>query len=278
MIPKITDADFNKLVKFVYDNYGINLAQKRVLIEGRLCNEIKHKGFPDYHQYLESVYNDRTGTEIVALLNKLTTNHTFFMREPEHYQYMKDVILPYISSLNRPKKYVKIWSAGCSSGEEAYTTQMQMQEFFGAGASAWDTNIYASDISENVLTKAKKAIYHKDGMKNLDPAWVKRYFTPLDNECYQVQKTITSKVNFVTFNLMKPIPKPAVLYSIVFCRNVMIYFDMPTKVALVERFYDVVTPGGYLFIGHAESVPREQTRFQYIKPAIYRKPLPGDKK
>ena len=104
MIPKISDADFNKLVKFVYDNYGINLAQKRVLIEGRLCNEIKHKGFADYHQYLESVYNDRSGTEIVALLNKLTTNHTFFMREPEHYQYMKEVILPYISSLNRPKK------------------------------------------------------------------------------------------------------------------------------------------------------------------------------
>lgn len=278
MIPKITDADFNKLVKFIYDNYGINLAQKRVLIEGRLCNEIKAKGFPDYHQYLESVYADRSGTEIIALLNKLTTNHTFFMREQEHYQYMKDTILPYIVSLNRPKKYVKIWSAGCSSGEEAYTTQMQMQEFFGANASMWDTTIYASDISENVMNKAKKAIYHVEGMKNLEPSWVKKYFTPLDNECYQVSKTITSKVTFGTFNLMKPIPKPVVPYDIVFCRNVMIYFDLPTKVALVERFYDVVAPGGYLFIGHAESVPREQTRFQYIKPAIYRKPLPEGKK
>lgn len=278
MIPKISDADFNKLVKFIYDNYGINLAQKRVLIEGRLCNEIKQKGFPDYHQYLESVYADRSGSEIVALLNKLTTNHTFFMREPEHYQYMKEVFLPYIVSLNRPKKYVKIWSAGCSSGEEAYTTQMQMQEYFGSSASAWDTTIYASDISENVMNKARKAIYHKDGMKNLDPAWIKKYFTPYDGENYQLQKTITSKVTFGTFNLMKPIPRPPVLYDLVFCRNVMIYFDMPTKVALVERFYDVVAPGGYLFIGHAESVPREQTRFQYIKPAIYRKPLPDGKK
>ena len=273
MIPKISDADFNKLVKFIYDNYGINLAQKRVLIEGRLCNEIKQKGFPDYHQYLETVYADKSGTEIVALLNKLTTNHTFFMREPEHYQYMKEVILPYIVSLSRPRKYVKIWSAGCSSGEEAYTTQMQMQEFFGSAASAWDTNIYASDISENVMNKARKAIYHKDGMKNLDPLWIKKYFTPYDSENYQLQKTITSKVTFGTFNLMKPIPRPPVMYDIIFCRNVMIYFDLPTKVALVERFYDVVAPGGYLFIGHAESVPREQTRFQYIKPAIYRKPL-----
>lgn len=275
MIPKISDADFNKLVKFIYDNYGINLAQKRVLIEGRLCNEIKSKGFPDYHKYLESVYADRTGTEIIALLNKLTTNHTFFMREQEHYQYMREVVLPGIVSLNRPKKYVKIWSAGCSSGEEAYTTQMQMQEFFGANAASWDTNIYASDISENVMSKGKKAIYHADGMKNLDPTWVKKYFTPLDNNCYQVNKNITSKVTFGTFNLMKPIPRPTVLYDIVFCRNVMIYFDMPTKVALVNRFYDVVAPGGYLFIGHAESVPKDQTKFQYIKPAIYRKPPAG---
>ena len=278
MIPKISDADFNKLVKFVYNNYGINLAQKRVLIEGRLCNEIKRKGFADYHQYLESVYKDTSGTEIVSLLNKLTTNYTFFMREPEHYQYMKEVILPEISSQRRPKKYVKVWSAGCSSGEEAYTTQMQMQSFFGANASAWDTTITATDISENVLSKARKAVYHKDSMKNLDPTWIKKYFTPLDNDCYQVQKIITDKVNFGTFNLMKPIPKPAVPYDIIFCRNVIIYFDLPTKIALINRFYDALAPGGHLFIGHSESVPRGQTKFQYVKPAIYKKPFPGDEK
>ena len=278
MIPKISDADFNKLVKFVYNNYGINLAQKRVLIEGRLCNEIKRKGFSDYHQYLESVYRDSTGTEIIALLNKLTTNYTFFMREAEHYQYMKEVILPQISTMRRPKKYVKVWSAGCSSGEEAYTTQMQMQDFFGASASSWDTTINATDISEQVLTKARKAVYHKDSMKNLDPSWIKKYFTPLDNNCYQVQKSITDKVKFGTFNLMKPIPKLTVPYDIIFCRNVIIYFDLPTKIALINRFYDALAPGGHLFIGHSESVPRDQTKFQYVKPAIYKKPLSEDKK
>lgn len=273
MIPKISDEDFNKLVKFVLDGYGINLSKKRVLVEGRLCNQLKAKGFSGYHDYLEAVYKDKSGTEIVALLNKVTTNHTFFMREPEHYQFMKEVVLPGIVALNRPKKYVKIWSAGCSSGEEAYTTQMQMQEYFGTTAGTWDTTIYASDISENVLGKARQAVYHQDGMKNLDPSWKKKYFTPMDNNCYKVAPSITSKVNFGVFNLMKPIPRPLVLYDIVFCRNVMIYFDMDTKIALVKRFYDVIAPGGYLFIGHAESIPRDTTDYQYIKPAIYKKPL-----
>lgn len=272
MIPKIPDEDFNKLVKFVHTNYGINLAQKRVLIEGRLCNEIRHKGFATYHDYLETVYADKTGTEIIALLNKLTTNHTYFMREQEHYDFMKKVILPGIEALNRPRKYVRIWSAGCSSGEEAYTTQMQMQEYFGMNASRWDTEIYASDISENVMTKAKQAVYHKDSMKHLDPAWQKKYFQPMENDCFKLVPTITSKVKFGTFNLMHPIPKPATLYDIIFCRNVMIYFDLPTKLALVERFYDAITPGGYLFIGHAESLPRGATKYEYVQPAIYRKP------
>ena len=272
MIPKIPDEDFNKLVKFVHTNYGINLQQKRVLIEGRLCNEIRHKGFATYHDYLETVYADKSGTEIIALLNKLTTNHTFFMREKEHYDYMNKVILPDIVAQNRPRKYVRIWSAGCSSGEEAYTTQMQMQEFFGMNASKWDTEIYASDISENVMTKAKQAIYHADSMKHLDPSWQKKYFQAVENDCYKVVPAITSKVKFGTFNLMHPIPKPATLYDIIFCRNVMIYFDLPTKLALVNRFYDAITPGGYLFIGHAESLPRGSTQYEYVQPAIYRKP------
>ena len=270
---KISDKDFEQLVSFLHNESGINLANKRVLIEGRLNNEIRRRKFDSYTAYLNTVYNDKTGTEIVSLLNKLTTNHTFFMREPEHYDFMKKTFLPYIQSLKRAKKYIKVWSAGCSSGEEAYTTQMQMLEYLGSDASNWDTTIYASDISQNVLNKAAQGIYHSDGMKNLDPVWVKKYFTPLENDCFQVKPELQKRVNFKAFNLMKPIPKPAVPYDLIFCRNVMIYFDMPTKIALVKRFYDVLAPGGYLFIGHAESIPRDATSYKYIQPAIYRKPL-----
>ncbi len=270
---KITDAEFNKLVEFMHREYGINLSQKRILIEGRLNMELQKRGCKTYSDYLETVYKDRTGTEIVYLLNKLTTNHTYFMREPEHYDFMVKEFLPYITSLKRPRKYINMWSAGCSSGEEPYTNQMQMLEFLGAQAPLWDTTIYASDISDKVLTKAKEGIYHESSMKALPATWKRKYFTDVGNECFQVKPEIRRKVNFRAFNLMKPIPKPAVPYDIIFCRNVMIYFDNPTKIDLVRRFYDVLAPGGYLFIGHAESIPRETTNYEYVKPAIYRKPL-----
>lgn len=273
MTLKITDAEFNKLVEFMHREYGINLAQKRILIEGRLSTEVQKRGMTSYGEYLETVYRDRTGTEIVYLLNKLTTNHTYFMREPEHYDFMAKEFLPYIVSLHRPRKFVNVWSAGCSSGEEPYTNQMQMLEFFGPQAAMWDTTILATDISDKVLTKAREGIYHENSMKNLPPMWKSRYFTPMDNSCFQVKKEVRSRVVFKPFNLMKPIPKPPVLYDLIFCRNVMIYFDSPTKIELVKRFYDVLAPGGFLFIGHAESIPRDVTKYEYVKPAIYRKPL-----
>ncbi len=270
---KISDDEFNRLVTYVHENYGINLRQKRVLVEGRLSNELARRHYNDYTSFLNMVFTDKSGTEMVALLNKLTTNHTYFMREEEHYTFMKDVFLPYIEKTNASTRNIQLWSAGCSSGEEAYTTQMQMQEYFGTKASSWDTRILATDISMRVLEKAQQAIYHEESMKNLQDTWKRRYFTSVGNECYKVNSNITSKVIFKVFNLMDPIPFKKRKFDLIFCRNVMIYFDMPTKLALVNRFYDVLAPGGYLFIGHAESIPRDKTKFEYVKPAIYRKPL-----
>lgn len=272
MSMKISDSDFTRLVTFIHENYGINLSQKRILIEGRLSNEIQRRGFKDFTPYLDMLFNDSSGTELVALLNKLTTNHTYFMREPEHYEFMRTQFLPYMEQTKK-NKIIYIWSAGCSSGEEAYTNEMQMMEYFGSAASAWDTRILATDISMNVLEKAQKGIYHKDSMKNLPQNWIPKYFTPLQNDCYQVKPILQKQVIYKTFNLMEQIPFRKHPFDLIFCRNVMIYFDLPTKVELVKRFYDVLAPGGYLFIGHAESIPRESTKFEYIKPAIYRRPL-----
>lgn len=270
---KISDKEFTRLVTYVHENYGINLTQKRILVEGRLSNELTRRNYQDYTAFLDMVFADKSGTEMVALLNKLTTNHTYFMREEEHYEFMRDVFLPYIEQKNSVRKNIQLWSAGCSSGEEAYTTQMQMQEYFGNKASSWDTRILATDISVKVLTKAQQAVYHQESMKNLPDTWKRKYFKDAGNECFKVNPEITSKVIFKTFNLMDPIPFKKQPFDLIFCRNVMIYFDAPTKLALVKRFYDVLAPGGYLFIGHAESIPRDQTQYEYIKPAIYRKPL-----
>lgn len=270
----ITDREFERLVAYMHDNYGINLAAKRVLIQGRLGNMLRDRGFKSYNEYLDAVMADTSGAEVTTILNKLTTNHTFFMREPEHYTYLKDVILPYIVSTAKTKE-IRIWSAGCSSGEECYTTAMLLNEYFGAEKSRWDTRILATDISHSVMDKAKRGIYTSDGMKGLSPEWKSKYFKKVGDDSYEICQQIKNEIIFKPFNLMDPMPNTykARPFDLIFCRNVMIYFDQPTKNALVNRFYDVIKPGGYFYIGHAESVQRGETKFDYIKPAIYRRPL-----
>lgn len=269
---KITDDEFTRLVSYLHDNYGIDLHRKRVLIEGRLGNDLEKRGYKNYSDYFKDVMNDRTGTEIVVLLNRLTTNHTYFMREEEHYQFMRELLLPELVAAKKEKS-VYIWSAGCSSGEEPYTTQMLLQEFFGRSADVWDTRILATDLSTKVLVKAQQGIYHKDSMKLLPDEWKSRYFQQCGNECYAVKDSVKKKVIFKMFNLMESIPYNKHKFDLIFCRNVMIYFDQQTKTELTNRFFDVLAPGGYLFIGHAESIPRDRTSWEYVRSAIYRKPL-----
>lgn len=272
---ELSDQEFHRLVDYMHNNFGINLSAKRVLIQGRLGNMLRERGFTSYNAYLDAVMADTSGAEVTTILNKLTTNHTFFMREPEHYTYMKDVILPWAAAENAKSKELRIWSAGCSSGEECYTTAMLLNEYFGREKSMWDTRILATDISNSVMDKAKKGVYNADGMKGLSAEWVRRYFNKLDGERYEICQEIKNEIIFKPFNLMDPMPDKYLRrpFDLIFCRNVMIYFDQPTKNALVNRFYDVLKPGGYLYIGHAESIPRGETKFEYIKPAIYRRGL-----
>lgn len=265
---KLTDEDFNKIVRFVHSNYGINLSKKRVLIEGRLAKVVSDRGFPDMHTYLNSVFNDKSGNEIVNLVNKLTTNHTYFMREPEHFEYMHDVVLPHIEATVRDKD-ARIWCAASSTGEEPYTMAMVINEYFGARKTGWDLKILATDISTDVLNKAMAGEYSGESVRTLPANWQKKYFKNISGDRYKINEEIRHEVIFRQFNLMEQIvnKKP---FDLIFCRNVMIYFDIDTKNKLIERFYDVMKDGGYLFIGHAESIPKN-SRFTYIKPAIYRK-------
>lgn len=273
MVKDITDSEFNRLVSYMHDNYGINLSSKRVLIQGRLGNMLNDRGFNSYDEYLDTVIADTSGAEVTTILNKLTTNHTFFMREPEHYTYLKEVILPYMAKKNADTHELRIWSAGCSSGEECYTTAMLINEYFGSEKSRWDTRILATDISHSVMDKARAGVYAAEGMQGLSNEWKSKYFRSVGEDMYEISQEIKNEIIFKPFNLMEPMPEKYIRrpFDLIFCRNVMIYFDAPTKKALVERFYDVTKPGGYFYIGHAESIPRSETRYEYIKPAIYRK-------
>jgi len=268
MLVKITDDEFNKLVSFVYDRYGITLSKKRQLVEGRLSHSIKERGLHSFKEYMDLLANDRTGDEMINFLNRVTTNHSYFARETEHFDFLLQEALPYLEKTRT--RELRIWSAGCSAGQEAYNIAMTMDQYFGNRKSQWDTRILATDISMNVLDKGKAAIYPEDNIKDLPPQWKSKYLTRLHDGSYQVNEKIRKEVIFKVFNLMDQFvyKKP---FDIIFCRNVMIYFDQETRNRLVNKFYDATAEGGCLLIGHSEVLDKEATRYRFIRPSIYQK-------
>ena len=268
----ISDQDFHRLVNYVKSNYGIDLSKKRQLISGRLSNTITNMGYSDFTGYVDHIVSGKNAKDNEIMLNKLTTNYTYFYREKTHFDYFRDTILPYIVKTKEKNRVMSIWSAGCSSGEEPYTITMLIREFLGAQANAWDTRILATDISHQVLSKAKNGLYEEESLRELPPDWKRKYFIPVKGSpgTYEVSKPLRSNVIYRTFNLMSPIHFKLKL-DVIFCRNVMIYFDQDTKEALVKRFYQASNPGAYLLIGHSENLNKERTPYDYIMPATYRK-------
>lgn len=273
LLLEINQNDFLKLVHFIQKNYGIDLSKKKQLIQSRLHTTLTAKGYSDFGQYVDYIIKTDNKGDIENMLNKLTTNYTFFLREKEHFDYFANTILPYLTS-HRKNKVLSIWSAGCSSGEEPYTISMVIKDFLGHQAAAWDTRVLATDISMNVLSTAMKGEYEIDALKELPPKWKQQFFKPVPGkpDKVQVASVLKNNVIFRPFNLMHPM-RFKIPFDVIFCRNVMIYFDQPTKDALVNRFYQASNPGGYLLIGHSESVNRAACNYQYIMPATYRKPL-----
>lgn len=267
----ITDQEFKQLTEYIKDNYGIYLKkEKQPLLIGRLSNVLIEKNFRSFHDYFNYLLADRTGDAAITLIEKITTNHTFFMREVNHFYFFKDKILPYLVSTIKEKD-LRIWSAGCSSGEEPYTLAMIIDEFLGADKKWWDTKILATDISAKVLDRAISGIYDNEGIATLPPSWKQNYFEKLDNDKSVLVKKIRNEIIYRKFNLMDAVFPFKKKFQVIFCRNVMIYFDKETKVKLVKKFYDSTEPGGYLFIGHSESLDRSETEYKYIMPAVYRK-------
>ncbi len=263
----ISDADFRKLVHFVRSNYGIDLSQKRQLITGRLSVTIKQLGYKNFSEFVDHVLQTRDEKEITLLLNKLTTNYTFFMREQDHLDYFRQKIIPDIVRRHERDKSLAIWSAGCSSGEEPYNISMYLLDYLGAQASQWDTRILATDISAQALNTARQGIYE---LPDTIPAeWRRKYFTDLKNGRHSVAPAIKNNVIFQTFNLMDPI-RFRRKFDVIFCRNVMIYFDQPTKDALVQRFYEATNPGGYLLISYSENLS-PNTPYRRLAPATFQK-------
>lgn len=267
---QITDKEFSLIRTYIKEKYGINLTgEKKSLVYSRLKNTLDKLGLKDFTEYYNYLVKDETGNASITFIDKMTTNHTFFMREVDHFEYLKSTVLPYIESTYKDKD-VRIWCAGCSSGEESYTLEMILTDYFKDKGN-WDTELLATDISTVVLNKAIKGIYSADRIEPLNEAWKKNYFKSIGSNRVQVVDEIKKKITYRKFNLMEtkyPFKKK---FQIIFCRNVMIYFDDETRIQLIKRFYDASEKGAYLFIGHSETLNNVKTDYEYIMPAIYRK-------
>ncbi len=266
----LDDYEFNLISNYVSENYGINLFEKRALIESRLQNILIQRGLNSFGEFYEKLVADATGEMSILLINKLTTNHTYFLRESEHFNYFQKEVLPYLVKYSSSRD-LRIWSAGCSSGEEPYTLAMIMADFFGEKKNLWDTKILATDISRNVLDIATQGIYHREQLINLPDNWLRQYFMKYDYDRYKIVDQIRQEAVFRFLNLNnQPFPFKK-KFHVIFCRNVMIYFDSATKKRLINRFYELTESGGFLFIGHSESIGRDEAGYKYILPAVYRK-------
>ncbi len=262
---EITPLEVNELVEFVEANFGINLARKQQLIQARLQPILAEKGFSSFKQYIDLV-KKKDPADIDRMLIVLTTNHTYFMRETEHFDYFRDIIIPTIAKKSH-NKTLAIWSAGCSSGEEPYTLSMILADHFGSDFKNWDTRILATDISLKALGKAQKATYHADGMSDVPIEWKNKYFIK-KGDFYEVAPMIKNNVIFRQFNLMDNI-NFKLDFDVIFCRNVMIYFNADVKDQLVERFYKATKPGGYLLIGHSENINKNKSKYKTLIPAAF---------
>lgn len=267
---KLSDSEFQRIVSYVKSNYGIVLDQKRVLIEGRLENYLIRNDYKSYHEYMNLVESNPRGKEAANLINVLTTNHTYFMRETEHFEFLKEYVLPQLKMSERKTRDIRTWCAAASTGEEAYTLAMLLKDYFRMAEGEWDTVLLATDISTKVLEFAYRGKYLQEQIAPLPGTWKKCYFKRISAEEYIISDDVKKEVLFRQFNLMNPLPFRR-KFHIVFLRNVMIYFDEQTKVNLINRIYEQMEHGGFLFIGTTESIDKTKTKFRYIRPSVYQK-------
>jgi len=265
--PPITDQEYSFICSLVYDHSRIKLGEhKRELVMARLGKRLRKLGFKTYGEYCHLLKSAAGADEMGDLIDAISTNHTFFFRENEHFDFMKSVIL----SAKPPS--LKIWSAACSSGEEAYSTAIVLAEHYGTGSSAW--SIDCTDISHKILKKAADGIFADERLQPVPPALIKKYFREGAGDSsglYQAREEIKQHISFRHMNLLGgryPFSGP---YDIIFCRNVMIYFDKPTQNELIQKMTPLLKPKGWLFIGHAESLSGTTHDLKMVKPAIYQK-------
>jgi chemotaxis protein methyltransferase CheR len=274
---QIDDADFQLVREVVYQHCGISLNEdKRALVQARISRQMRIAGIHSVKEYLHGVLSNRAGRVFAEFIDAISTNLTSFFRESEHYQFLLQHELPQLLARKRAagESRILVWSAACSSGEEPYSltmTILQAIERVAHGPARWDVRVLATDISTKMLAAARAGIYEQSRLNTVPADYRSRYFSDAgDGQNAVVSQELRNIVRFRHLNLMDPWPFKGP-FDVIFCRNVMIYFDKETQRRLVERFWSVLGTQGWLFTGHSESLTGVVHRFVNRRPSIYQK-------
>jgi chemotaxis protein methyltransferase CheR len=261
----LSPAHFERIVALLHAHAGIRMrAGKEGLVRARLTKRLRVLGLSDFDQYLDLVEREPSRREFTEMVDALTTNKTSFFREQAHFDFLQHEVLP-----SRPGP-IRLWSAGCSSGEEPYTLAMILRETL-TEPSARQAKILATDISHRVLATAKAGIYPAESLDEAPRGYVQKYWRPASGggaPRLEAGPALRSMIQFGKLNLMEKWPMRGP-FDAILCRNVMIYFDKATQQTLVQRYWELLRPGGFLFVGHSESLTGLSHRFQYVQPAVY---------
>lgn len=267
---EFSDKDFQRVKSMVYEFAGIDLNDsKKNLVYNRLAKRIRFLDMQKFSQYLD--YVEQVGEEeFVNLINAITTNLTFFFRENHHFEYLAEKVIPHLLEKNKVSKKIRIWSAGCSTGEEPYSLSIVLKE---AVPSGWDARVLATDLDTTVVETAQRGVYNIERLKGVSETRKKRWFLKGTGErsgFVKVKPELQQIIDFGQINLMNEWPIKDKI-DVIFCRNVVIYFDKPTQSRLFNRYADLLPEDGHLFIGHSESLYKVCDRFELLGQTIYRK-------
>lgn len=265
---ELTHKQFQQVSKIIYRICGINLKTgKEALVRARLMKRLRALGISSFQEYLKFIESKEGAQELGYMVDVITTNKTSFFREPAHFNYLKEKILPELK-----ERRLRFWTAACSSGEEPFSLAIVLRENIPE-IDIKDIRILATDISRSMLEKARNGVYGEDAVSELPPFLLKKYFARVREGSvsgYRINNNIRDMVRLAWLNLMDSWPMKGP-FNVIFCRNVMIYFDRSTQQKLINRFWDLLEPGGHLFVGHSEGLSAISHNLKYVRPAVYRK-------
>lgn len=272
---ELSESDFQVFSRFIYSEYGIKMPPiKRVMLQGRLLKRIRELKMSSYSEYKEYFFSkDGQDKELLQFLNVVTTNKTDFFREPVHFNFLNDTVLPAFKNNNTKGQQFKVWSAGCSSGEELYTISVMLNEFERLYPS-FKFDILGSDISTQMLEKAAKGVYLANKLVTVPMELKKRYFLKSKdphNQTVRVHPYLQKNIRLTYLNLMDNAYSIKETFDVIFCRNVLIYFDRSTQEKVINKLSLQLKPGGYFFIGHSESLSGMEVPLEHVKPTIFKK-------